>query len=178
MRRALSFAIDRATLTGKLLTGGQQPTAALVPTGLPGYTPPARPLSDLAEARRLLAEAGFAGGRGLPPIEILHNSAPARRLICEAVQEMWRRDLGLEVRLSNQEPKVLFAARRSGDYQIILSDWMGDYLDATTFLDCGAARARTTTPAGPTRATIRCSTPPAGRPTPPPVRPRCKKPSP
>ena len=135
VRRALSLAIDRATLTGKLLTGGQQPTAALVPTGLPGYTPPARPLSDLAEARRLLAEAGFAGGRGLPPIEILHNSAPARRLICEAVQEMWRRDLGLEVRLSNQEPKVLFAARRSGDYQIVLSDWMGDYLDATTFLD-------------------------------------------
>jgi oligopeptide transport system substrate-binding protein len=135
VRRALSLAIDRVALTQKLLTGGQQPAATLVPPGLPGYTPPNRPVFDLAEARRLLAEAGFPGGRGLPQLEILHINSASRRMVCEAIQEMWRRDLGLDVRLLNQEPKVMFAARRAGDYQIILSDWIGDYLDPTTFLD-------------------------------------------
>jgi oligopeptide transport system substrate-binding protein len=135
VRRALSLAIDRATLTQKLLAGGQQPAATLVPPNLPGYTPLNRPIFDLVEARRLLADAGYPGGRGLPPLEILHNSAASRRLICEAIQEMWRRELGIDVKLSNQEPKVMFAARRAGDYQIILSDWIGDYFDPTTFLD-------------------------------------------
>lgn len=142
VRRALSAAIDRETLTRKLLAGGQKPAATLVPPGLPAYTPPPRPIYDLAEARRLLADAGFPGGRGLPALEILHNSSASRRLICEAIQEMWRRDLGIDVKLSNQEPKVMFAARRSGDYQIILSDWIGDYFDPTTFLDLWRAKSQ------------------------------------
>ena len=48
---------------------------------------------------------------------------------------MWRRDLGLDVRLLNQEFKVVLAERRAGRFQILLSDWVGDYLDPTTFLD-------------------------------------------
>jgi oligopeptide transport system substrate-binding protein len=48
---------------------------------------------------------------------------------------MWRRDLGIDVRLINQEFKVVLSERRAGRYQILLSDWVGDYLDPTTFLD-------------------------------------------
>jgi oligopeptide transport system substrate-binding protein len=80
-------------------------------------------------------EAGFPGGRGLPPLELMINSSGNQRLIAEAVQEMWRRELGLEIRLINQEFKVVLSERRAGRYQILLSDWVGDYLDATTFLD-------------------------------------------
>jgi oligopeptide transport system substrate-binding protein len=48
---------------------------------------------------------------------------------------MWRNHLGLDIRLVNQEYKVVFASRRAGDYQILLGSWTADYLDATTFLD-------------------------------------------
>ena len=48
---------------------------------------------------------------------------------------MWRRDLGVDVRLVNQEYKVVFASRRAGDYQVLFGSWTADYLDATTFLD-------------------------------------------
>ncbi|MDB6165038.1 MAG: extracellular solute-binding protein family 5, partial [Lacunisphaera sp.] len=102
---------------------------------MPGYTPPAMKAYDPEAARRLLAEAGYPGGKGLPAIELLYNNSEILRLVAEAIQEMWRHDLGIEVQLANQEYKVVFANRRTGNYQILLGDWIGDYLDPTTFLD-------------------------------------------
>ncbi len=135
VRRALALAVDREAIVKKLLRGGQTAATAMTPPGLPGYTPPPGLPTNLAAAQALLAEAGFPKGSGLPPLELLHNTKDNNRLIAEAVQEMWRRDLGLDVRLVNQEYKVVLAERRAGRYQILLSDWVGDYLDATTFLD-------------------------------------------
>jgi len=135
VRRALAQAVDRGTLIGKILHGGQLPATAITPPGLPGYTPPAGLATDFNAARRLLAEAGFPGGRGLPAIELLYNHSENHRVIAEALQEMWRRELGLEVRLASQEFKVVLDERRAGHYQILLSDWVGDYLDPATFLD-------------------------------------------
>lgn len=135
VRRALALAVDRAALVGKLLRGGQIAASAITPPGLPGYTPPAGPATDVAAAQRLLVEAGFPGGKGLPPLELLYNTSENLRVIAEAVQEMWRRDLGLDVRLINQEFKVVLSERRAGHYQILLGDWVGDFLDPVTFLD-------------------------------------------
>lgn len=135
IRRALSLAIDRQAIVSKLLKGGQLPAAAITPPGLPGYTPPPGPLVDVSAARAILAEAGFPGGKGFPTLELLFNTSPNNRLLAEAVQEMWRRELGIDVRLANQEYKVVLAERRAGHFQMLLSDWVGDYLDATTFLD-------------------------------------------
>lgn len=135
VRQALSLAIDRTALAQKVLLGGQQPTAALVPPRLPDYTPPARPLTDLARARQLLADAGYNETNKLPTLELLISAKGVGPIVGEAVQEIWRRDLGLDVRLLQQEQKVILAERRVGNYQILLSDWVGDYFDATTFLD-------------------------------------------
>jgi oligopeptide transport system substrate-binding protein len=135
VRRALALAVDRSAIVEKILRGGQLPATAITPSGMPGYTPPPGTPSDLAAARALLVEAGFPEGRGLPALEMLYNTSANHRLIAEAVQEMWRRDLGIEVRLLNQEFKVVLSERRAGRYQILLSDWVGDYLDPTTFLD-------------------------------------------
>jgi oligopeptide transport system substrate-binding protein len=135
VRRALALAIDRQAIVEKILRGGQQPATAFTPSGLADYTPPAGVTTDFAEARRLLAAAGFPGGKGLPPIELLYNSSENHRLVCEAVQEMWRRELGVNVRLVNEELKVVLTDRRAGEYQILLYDWAGDYLDPSTFLD-------------------------------------------
>lgn len=135
LRRALSLAIDRQLIADRILKAGQKPAPTLVPPNTPGYTPPARPTRDLATAQRLLAETGHPHGAGLPPLEILYNNSEINRLVAEAIQEMWRRDLGIDARIVNQEYKVVFANRRTGNYQILLGDWVADYLDATTFLD-------------------------------------------
>ncbi|MSU23334.1 MAG: peptide ABC transporter substrate-binding protein [Opitutus sp.] len=135
IRRALALSIDRQTIADKILPGGRQPAFTFVPPALKGYTPPTRHAYDLAAARQLLADAGHAGGKGLPPLEILYNNSEILRLVAEAIQEKWRRDLGLDVRLVNQEYKVVMANRRVSDFHILLGDWTADYLDATTFLD-------------------------------------------
>ncbi len=135
VRRALALAVDRATIADKILPGGRTPASSFVPPLLQGYTPPPGQIHDLAAARQLLAEAGHPGGAGLPPIEILYNNSEILRLVAEAIQQMWHRDLGIDVRLVNQEYKSVFASRRAGDYQVLLGSWTADYLDATTFLD-------------------------------------------
>ena len=135
IRRALSLAVDRRAIVEKILRGGQTPAWTFTPPGIGDYEPPAGLRNDFAEARRLLAEAGYPGGKGLPPLEILYNNSENHREIAEAVQEMWRRELGLTVRLVNEEEKVLLAARRTGDYQILRSDWIADYLDPSSFLN-------------------------------------------
>jgi oligopeptide transport system substrate-binding protein len=135
VRQALSRAVDRSALVGKILRGGQTGATAFTPPGLPGYTPPDGAAVDFEAARTLLKEAGFPGGQGLPPIEMLYNTSANIQIVAEAVQEMWRRELGVNVQLVNQEFRVVLSERRAGRYQIMLSDWVGDYLDPTTFLD-------------------------------------------
>ncbi len=135
VRRALGLAIDRATLVQNIMRGGQQAAATITPAGMPGYTPPPGMTGNMESARAALAAAGYPGGKGFPPLELLHNTSENHRLLGEVLQEMWRRELGIEVRLVNQEFKVLLSERRAGKYQLLLSDWVGDYLDASTFLD-------------------------------------------
>jgi oligopeptide transport system substrate-binding protein len=135
IRKALALAIDRRAIVERILRGGQQATGALTPPGVGGYTPPVGLVTNYPEARRLLAAAGHAGGKGLPPFEILYNDSESHRLIAEAVQEMWKRQLGVEARLVNQDLKSVLAARRTGSYQIVRSSWIADYEDPDSFLN-------------------------------------------
>jgi oligopeptide transport system substrate-binding protein len=135
VRRALALAIDRDALVNRVLPGGRQPAASFVPPFLPGYNPPALRAFDPAAARESIAAAGFPGGRGFPELEITHHNAELLRLVAEAIQQMWKRELGISVRLTQQEKKTVFERRRAGDYQLVLGTWTADYLDATTFLD-------------------------------------------
>jgi oligopeptide transport system substrate-binding protein len=135
VRQALSLAIDRDALAHKVLRDGQQPAYSLTPPGMPHYTPPHVLRTDLAEAKRLLAETAFGRDGATAKIELLYNTSDNLRLIAEALQQMWQRDLGIHVELLNQEYKVVLSERRAGHYQMILGDWVGDYLDASTFLD-------------------------------------------
>ncbi len=134
IRRALSLAVDRVAIAGKVLRGGETPAEAFTPPGIGGYVPEAALKTDFDEARRLLAEAGYPGGKGLPAFELLFNRSENRRLVAEAVQEMWRRELGIEVRLANQEQKVVLASRQAGDFEILHGDWIADYADPASFL--------------------------------------------
>lgn len=135
VRRALSLAIDRSAITRNLLRAGQEPAWGFVPTAMPGFTSRIEPAYDPDKARRLLAEAGFAGGAGFPVLEYLFNTSDSHRQIAEAIQAMWQRELGIEVRLANQEWRTYLQRRQQHDFQIARAVWIGDYAQPSTFLN-------------------------------------------
>lgn len=135
VRRALSLAIDREQLVSKVTLGGQIPARNLTPPETAGYTAGNLLTGDVAEAQRLLAEAGFPGGQGFPELEILFNTSDGHRRIAEAIQQMWRANLGINIGLYNQEAKVQSDSMREGNYTIARMAWIGDYVDASTFLE-------------------------------------------
>lgn len=130
MRQALSLAIDRATLVGRVLKGGRQPATHFTPPGMGGYDGPARLRFDPAEVKARLAAAGFPGGNGFPAMELMIDSREHHVIVAEAVQQMWRQHLGTAVTLRNQETQVLNAAKRTMDFQIVRGSW-----NATTYQD-------------------------------------------
>jgi len=135
VRRALAMAIDRESLVRDVTRGGQLPAGNFCPPNLAGFTANSGVKTDLAGAKKLLAEAGFPDGKGFPKLDILFNTNEAHRVIAEAIQQMWRRGLGIDIGLYNQEGKVWSDSMRVMNYQIARFAWVGDYLDPSTFLD-------------------------------------------
>jgi oligopeptide transport system substrate-binding protein len=135
VRKALSMAVDRESLTRYVTRAGEIPTTGFVPAGLPGYEGPRGPGFDPARAKTLLAEAGFPGGKGFPKTELLYNTSEQHRVITQAIQQMWKEHLGIDVELVNVEWKVYLSRLSSLDYQISRGGWIGDYPDPNTFLD-------------------------------------------
>jgi oligopeptide transport system substrate-binding protein len=91
--------------------------------------------SNIAEAKRLLAEAGYPEGSGFPVIEYLYNTNDGHRAVAEALQNMWRTNLGVNVTLANQDWSVFLDTRKKGNYSIARDGWIGDYNDPIGFLD-------------------------------------------
>lgn len=136
VRRALTAAIDREGIVRRITRGGEPPATAFTPPGIPGYTPPEGTGHDPELARRLLAEAGFPGGKGFPRATILYNKTELNEQIAVEIQGMWRRELGIEVELQNQEWATYLKTLDNLQYDIARSSWVGDYNDPNTFLDC------------------------------------------
>lgn len=135
VRRALAMTIDRPGIVKTILRSGQLPAFSLVPPNLPGYQGRPGFTNDVGLARRLLGEAGFQNGEGFPRLEFLFNTTEANKQLAEAMQQMWKRELGIDVTLVNQEAKVYQASMVAGDYQIARYAWIGDYLDPSSFLE-------------------------------------------
>ena len=133
VRKALAMAIDREAIV-KLIRGGQLPAYNFTPDTA-GYSSKAHITYDVAAAKKLLAEAGYPDGKGLPPIDILFNTLEAHRTIAEAIQQMWQKNLNVEARLANQEWKVYLDSQRQLNYQVCRAAWIGDYPDPNTFMD-------------------------------------------
>ncbi len=135
VRRALALAIDRREIINRAARGGQQPACAFVPPGIKGYEPADGLDEDIQEARRLLAEAGHPGGKGLGELAILVNKGHEHVPLAEVVQHQWRTHLGLNVRIEKVEWKVFLDLVHEMKYQIARGGWYGDYVDPNTFLD-------------------------------------------
>ncbi len=140
VRRAFALATDRQRIVAKLTSGGEKPAFHFVPNGTANYeSPPGIPF-DPAEARRLLAEAGFPAGKGFPHLEYTYYSAAGgggqmQGKIAVELKQMWQDVLGVEIGLRQIERKIFYAAQSRLDYDLCASSWVGDYNDANTFLD-------------------------------------------
>lgn len=143
VRKALAMAIDRKAIVENVTQGGQLPAFAFVPPGIP--EPNGSDFrdkggdyfeEDLAKAKELLAEAGYPNGEGFPAFEILYNTSEGHKLIAEAIQEMWKKNLGItNVTLTNQEWGTYLQSRDEGAFTVARAGWIGDYNDPNTFLD-------------------------------------------
>ncbi|AEM74154.1 peptide ABC transporter substrate-binding protein [Caldicellulosiruptor acetigenus] len=141
VRQALSLAIDRTRIT-EILKAGQKPATGFIPYGIKGLSKDFRleggsylPVrADLEKAKKLLAEAGYPNGKGFPEIEIIYNTDENHKKVAEAIQNMWQQ-LGIKVKLSNMDWKVLLERRHKKDYMVARDGWLGDYKDPMTFLD-------------------------------------------
>lgn len=118
---------------------------ALAACGKSDPPAPAAPDPRVAEARRLLAEAGFPDGRGFPKLEVLYNTDEYHRQIASAIQEMWRVNLGVGVELRNTEFPVMMGAVQRGDYEIARQGYIGEFADPLAFLELFAEDSRSNT---------------------------------
>lgn len=135
VRKALALAIDRESLVRNVTRAGETPALNLTPPGTAGYTANAKLSGDLTEAKRLLAEAGYPDGKGFPKLDIHYNTLESHRAIAEAIQQMWKKNLNIDVGLVNQEWKVYIDTQKKLDYAIGRYGWISDYVDPNSFLD-------------------------------------------
>jgi oligopeptide transport system substrate-binding protein len=146
VRKALTLAIDRKAIVETVTKAGETPATGFVPNGLKlstgeefrkvagdyGIDPNA---ADVEQAKKLLADAGYPNGKGFPEITILYNTLESHKAIAEAIQEMWKQNLGINVKLSNQEWAVFQDTRHQGNFTVARAGWLADYADPMTFLD-------------------------------------------
>ena len=146
VRKALNLAINREQIVNDVTRSGQIVAAGFMPEGITDeegnsftetagdYGIPAK--GDVEAAKALLAEAGYPDGVGLPEIEILYNTSESHKKIAEALQEMWKQNLGINVKLTNQEWAVFQETTNQNKFDSIARrGWIGDYNDPQTMLE-------------------------------------------
>jgi oligopeptide transport system substrate-binding protein len=135
IRIALSLAIDREAIVKNITRENQPVATGYTPPGMGDYKPLQVATYDPERARQLLTEAGFPDGKGFPKFDILINTSESHRAIAEAIQQMWKDELNIDIGIANQEWKVYQDTLHDRNYGIARYSWIGDYMDPVTFLD-------------------------------------------
>ncbi|MGG5254354.1 ABC transporter substrate-binding protein [Neobacillus sp. SM06] len=142
IRRAFALAINRDALTKNITKAGETPAYAFVPPGVKTSKGDFRKVGgkyfkeDPAEAKKLLKE-GMAeeGWTQLPEVTLLYNTAENNKKMAEAVQEMIAKNLGVNIKLANQEWKTYLDTTAQGNFQMARMGWIGILLDPAVILD-------------------------------------------
>ncbi|MDP3940180.1 MAG: peptide ABC transporter substrate-binding protein [Deltaproteobacteria bacterium] len=134
VRRAFSLAIDRSVFP-RILHGGETPMASWIPPGMFAHEPDIGLHFDLDAARSALAEAGFAGGRGFPRVDLAVNTGEEPRRVAENMQSQWKESLGVTVRLRNVEWKAYLKEIATDPPGIWRLGWGADYPDPDNFMN-------------------------------------------
>ncbi len=142
VRRALAHTIDRESLAGRIMLGQSAPaTGGLIPPTVPGHSTGIALPYDPELARRLLAEAGFPGGKGFPTLEFAGFDKDEAKAPRWYLQENWEKQLGISVRLiSREESCMVEVCQGLAMGQFTMVGWRADYPDADNYLRVAAGR--------------------------------------
>ncbi|MEK3869172.1 MULTISPECIES: peptide ABC transporter substrate-binding protein [unclassified Paenibacillus] len=143
IRKAFAMAVDRQAIVDNVTLGGQLPAFGYVPPGIKGVNDEFRKehkddyfTENVEEAKKLL-EQGMKekGYTKLPEITLIYNSSDAHKKVALAIADMWKKNLGVDVKTQNQEWAVFVENRQNLNYQVARAGWTADYNDPMTFLD-------------------------------------------
>ncbi|MGE4131714.1 MAG: peptide ABC transporter substrate-binding protein [Bdellovibrionales bacterium] len=134
VRKAFAAAIDRKQVTD-LLAAGHAPLSGWVPSGMFGYENERGIHFEPSAATKMLDDAGFKDRSKLPKVTIAFNTNENHQRIAENVQAQLKKNLGVEVQISNEEWKTYLARLRDDTPSIYRLGWLGDYPDPSTFME-------------------------------------------
>lgn len=143
VRKALQLSIDRTAIINAVTKSGEKPAYGFVSYGIleadgkTEFRDKGGDLfkADVAQAKKLLADAGYPEGKGFPQVTYLYNTADTNKNIAEALQQQWKANLGIDIKLENIEWSVFLDRRRKQhDFDMARGSWVGDYADPLTFL--------------------------------------------
>ncbi|KQL49222.1 ABC transporter substrate-binding protein [Brevibacillus choshinensis] len=136
IRKAFAYSIDRQGLIDNILQTGQLPATGAVPPSMVlnpnGYFKD----KDIDTAKKLMEEGmKELGITKLPAVTLSYNTSEGHKKIAEAIQDQWKKNLGVDVKLENKEWKVYLEDLHEGNFQIGRMGWLGDFNDPINFLE-------------------------------------------
>ena len=148
IRKALSLAIDRNYIVENVVPTAKSPTSAWVPVGAYDVEGDFRKnggeyidlskeaySNNVETAKKLMAEAGYPNGEGFPVLEYKTTADLIYIQVAEAIQQMWKENLGIDLMISSMEWAAYQQMRSEKNYELIRTLWIGDYSDPMTFLE-------------------------------------------
>lgn len=140
VRTALKLALDRDIIVNKVKNQGDLPAYSFTPP----YTDGAKLVEPEwfkwsqekrnEEAKKLLAEAGYTAEKPLT-FDLLYNTSDLHKKLAIAAASIWKKNLGANVKLGNQEWKTFLDTRHQGNYDVSRAGWCADYNEPTSFLN-------------------------------------------
>ena len=159
VRKALSLAIDRDYINQTVWNGSRIPAYSIVSFGVPDATAGSDfrktagdvvggdmttdYAANVAKAKELLAAAGYPDGKGFPKLEYAINENTGHQAVAEAVMQMWKENLGIDVEIATMDWATFQQYRKTTDCEIARQGWLGDYTDPATFFDLFTSTAGT-----------------------------------
>ena len=140
VRRALNMALDKDIIANKVMGQGQRPAWVISQPEIGGVTIASPDYASwshekrIAEAKKLLAEAGFDAAHPLT-FNLLYNTMETHQRIAITASSMWQKNLGVTAKLQNQEWKTMLDTMHTGNFDAVRYAWIADYDDAATFLN-------------------------------------------
>ncbi len=143
VRKALSLALDRQSFVDNVIISavvadGFVSNDMPAPDGSGVFTPEnfLNSTANIEEAQKLLAEAGYPNGEGWPEgVSIVYTTNDTNKVQCEALVEMWRTNLNINITAQNVEGTVRRDLKRTGDYYMSWDGWTTDYMDPYSFME-------------------------------------------
>lgn len=144
VRKAFALSINRAQIIKNIIQSTAKPAYGFVPYGIPDgvqtnkdYRAVVGDLikEDPAEGRRLLADAGYPGGKGFPSVTLICQANQIAKDVAQALQAMWKTNLGVSVDIQSYETKAYWNELHQGNFDIGADSWTGYYPDPMANLD-------------------------------------------